>query len=157
MPQDWIAEWGGALYWIPENHEYAYVQASFNTLNLFSVTWNSAHFVTTVSNIAEGKRLTYNGWWDSSLQPSLDHPLEEMFSTPEARAKLTKTQMDWILDADFTYVPSPRREKLQELATELFAERYPEPSLVHFVYPEGPPEPYEVVFEEPFEEEPTDA
>lgn len=113
--------------------------------------------MTAVSNIAEGKRLTYNGWWDSSLDASLDEPLEEMFSTPEARSKLTKSQMDWILDADFSYVDSPRREKLQELATELMAERYPEPSLVHFVYPEGPPEQLEEVFEEEVFEEAEEA
>ena len=58
--KEWRPEWGGALFWCPRS---AYVPPQFNSLILFNIGQDSAHFVTTVSPDAQGKRLTINGWW----------------------------------------------------------------------------------------------
>jgi thioredoxin 1 len=60
LAKDWRSEWGGALYWCPKA---AYLPPTFNTLWLFNVGPESAHFVTHVSPYAQGKRLAINGWW----------------------------------------------------------------------------------------------
>ncbi len=60
LAKDWRSEWGGALYWCPKA---SYLPPAFNTLWLFNVGPESAHFVTRVSPYAQGKRLAINGWW----------------------------------------------------------------------------------------------
>jgi len=60
LAKEWQPEWGGALFWCPRS---AYVPPQFNSLILFNVGDDSAHFVTTVSPDAQGKRLAINGWW----------------------------------------------------------------------------------------------
>jgi thioredoxin 1 len=60
LAKDWRSEWGGALYWCPTA---SYLPPAFNTLWLFNVGPESAHFVTRVSPYAQGKRLAINGWW----------------------------------------------------------------------------------------------
>ena len=60
LAKDWRSEWGGALYWCPTA---SYLPPAFNTLWLFNVGPESAHFVTHVSPYAQGKRLAINGWW----------------------------------------------------------------------------------------------
>jgi Rps23 Pro-64 3,4-dihydroxylase Tpa1-like proline 4-hydroxylase/thiol-disulfide isomerase/thioredoxin len=60
LAKDWRSEWGGALYWCPTA---SYLPPAFNTLWLFNVGPESAHFVTRVSPYAHGKRLAINGWW----------------------------------------------------------------------------------------------
>lgn len=66
LSKNWRPEWGGALYWAGTNDEHAYQHASFNSLVLFSVTSRSSHFVTTVSQQAQEKRMSFNGWWTSA-------------------------------------------------------------------------------------------
>lgn len=60
LTKNWRPEWGGALFWCPRS---VYVPPRFNTLVLFNVGPDTAHFVTQVSPYAQGKRLTINGWW----------------------------------------------------------------------------------------------
>ena len=61
LAKEWRPEWGGALFWCPRS---AYVPPQFNSLILFNVGDDSAHFVTTVSPDAQGKRLAINGLVD---------------------------------------------------------------------------------------------
>ena len=67
LTKTWQADWGGHFYWCPT---LRYVPPSFNTVLLFTVSRHSAHFVTTVSPHAEGKRLAVSGWWTGSGEPS---------------------------------------------------------------------------------------
>jgi len=60
LSKQWRPEWGGSLYWGPKS---TYLPPAFNSLVLFNVGPDTAHFVTTVSPYAQGKRLTVNGWW----------------------------------------------------------------------------------------------
>ena len=60
--------------------------ASFNTLVLFSVTTTSAHFVTTVSPHHKGKRLTFNGWWQSSWLPQAANHSRDFFGAAKLQA-----------------------------------------------------------------------
>jgi hypothetical protein len=60
LTRDWRQEWGGSLYWC---RGQSYVLPAFNTLALFNVTAQTAHFVTPVSPHAREKRLSINGWW----------------------------------------------------------------------------------------------
>lgn len=126
LSKNWRGAWGGALYWESEDHENAYYPASFNTLHLFSVSIRSAHFVTAVSRIAVGKRLTFNGWWNSKYIPSAEDPLEIMYATPESRLTLTWRQCDAIFNLDLDGVDEERRVKLQSLRDALWAEHNPD-------------------------------
>lgn len=63
LTRDWQPGWGGDFYWCQAGR---YLSPSFNTLLLFTVNRESAHFVTTVSPHATGKRLAINGWWTGS-------------------------------------------------------------------------------------------
>ena len=65
LARDWNPSWGGAFYWIPTA---TYVTASFNTLILFNVTKTSNHFVTTVNQRSQSKRLAVNGWWNDAVK-----------------------------------------------------------------------------------------
>jgi Rps23 Pro-64 3,4-dihydroxylase Tpa1-like proline 4-hydroxylase len=70
LTRDWQPRWGGDFYWCPAGR---YVAPSFNTLLLFTVRRESAHFVTAVTPRARGKRLAINGWWtglDTSDAPA---------------------------------------------------------------------------------------
>ena len=56
----------------------AFLDASFNTLVLFSVTSLSHHMVTVVNPLAgDEKRLTINGWWRDDWVPSFDAGIDE--------------------------------------------------------------------------------
>jgi len=92
LSRNWLPEWGGALYWCPENHAHAYVHASFNTLTLFSVTTGTIHMVTPVNPAATEKRLTFNGWFTSSWFPSATDDLVSYLDTPKKRRELTEDQ-----------------------------------------------------------------
>ena len=97
LSKNWKPEWGGALYWCKHHHHVATHPASFNTLVLFRVTTSSSHFVTTVSPQHKGKRLTFNGWWNSSWVPSLDEAIE-VLDSEERRRALTHKQLQAIRD-----------------------------------------------------------
>eukprot|EP00900_Chrysochromulina_parva_P011238 jgi/Chrpa1/20114/Chrysochromulina_OHIO_Genome00024643-RA len=105
LSKNWKPEWGGVsatgLYWAQHDHAVATYPASFNSLVLFIVTTTSAHFVTTVSPHHTGKRLTFNGWYQSAWLPRLDDPLlEEMLSSEEhpRRDSMTHTQLQFLTD-----------------------------------------------------------
>ena len=118
------------MYWAQEPLANAYLHASFNSLVLFSVTPLSSHFVTTVSPHATEKRLSFNGWWQSSWEPQLSDDLEDMLATPEKRLQLTYQQyvaIDNILHDPWAprVEPLERREKLEELMKSHLSESYP--------------------------------
>jgi len=128
LSKSWKAEWGGGLYWTQNDHDAATYPASFNTLVLFSVSTRSAHFVTTVSPKHKGKRLTFNGWWQSAWVPQADEQLEEVMSSAEKRRTVTHTQLQAITDllnSRFTNIPAEKRERLQGLRAELMSEFFP--------------------------------
>ena len=121
-------EWGGALYWAQHDHAVATHHASFNTLVLFSVTTTSAHFVTTVSPHHKGKRLTFNGWWQSSWLPQANDDLEASLSVEEQKRALTHTQVQRITDilnSQWENIDAERREHLQALRRALIDEIFP--------------------------------
>ena len=129
LSKDWKPEWGGALYWAQHHHSVATHPASFNTLCLFSVTTTSAHFVTTVSPKHKGKRLTFNGWWQTSWLPSLDDDLEGWLESKEGRASITHSQMQMVTDMlndPWQNIPEERKEKLSKLRLEVFDELFPD-------------------------------
>ena len=101
----WQRAWGGALYWCgePENG-FAYQHASYNTLNLFSVTRYTQHFVTMVSPYVpepEYKRLTWNGWWQDDRAFTWSDPVDTLFDTYEKRLHLTAAQIQSLMtDSD---------------------------------------------------------
>ena len=133
LSKNWDPSWGGALYWIPEPR---YRHASFNTLNLLSVTAHSEHFVTTVSRYAQEKRLAFNGWWDASFEPTMEDPLENRYATTADRLTLTCLQSSRILEIDVSTVADPeRREGLERLQARLRADQFPEPRSVHVIDP----------------------
>lgn len=128
LSKNWKPEWGGALYWAQHDHAVATYPASFNTLVLFSVTTTSAHFVTTVSPHHKGKRLTFNGWWQSAWTPSLEDDIEGQLSDDKARAAITHTQLQAISDLandPWQNVPGERREALKKISDGLVAEFFP--------------------------------
>ena len=98
LSKEWRPEWGGNLYWAQNPHARATYPASFNQLCLFSVTTKSAHFVTTVSPHASQKRLTFNGWWQSSWVPRDDDALDAVLTSASERAKLTHAQVQVLSD-----------------------------------------------------------
>jgi hypothetical protein len=130
LSKKWKPEWGGALYWAQHDHAIATYPASFNTLVLFSVTTRSAHFVTTVSPYHKGKRLTFNGWWQSSWLPSVkDERIEEVFSDPTAKEGITHTQLQAVTDMindPWQNLPEAQKERLQELRKQLMDDFFPE-------------------------------
>jgi len=129
LSKNWKPEWGGALYWAQNDHAVATYPASFNTLVLFSVTTRSAHFVTTVSPHHKGKRLTYNGWWQSGWVPRLDDELEEVLANEDKRRAITHTQLQGITDLlndPWQNVDAERREHLQTLRKSLMDEFFPQ-------------------------------
>lgn len=131
LSKSWRPEWGGALYWAQNDHAVATYPASFNTLVLFSVTTRSAHFVTTVSPHHKGKRLTFNGWWQSSWMPSAADDLEGALTDEERRSALTHTQLQSITDtlnSPWENIPAERREALQGMRKELIEEIFPQGS-----------------------------
>jgi hypothetical protein len=97
------------------------------------------HFVTGVTEKAMDKRLTFNGWWNSEYEPSIDDPIEEMFATPEQRKKLSRDPFDWILEIDLEELAPERREKVAEIQRELTLMEYPadEEGEIFIVDPEG--------------------
>ena len=130
LSKSWKPEWGGALYWARNDHAVATYPASFNTLVLFSVTTTSAHFVTTVSPHHKGKRLTFNGWWQSEWVPRLDDavPIEEALSDPTRRQGITHSQLQVLTDLlkdPWVNMPSERRVVLESLCAEIRAEFFP--------------------------------
>jgi len=131
LSKNWRPEWGGALYWAQHDHAVATYPASFNTLVLFSVTPRSAHFVTTVSPKHKGKRLTFNGWWQSAWMPTLEDDLEGSLSNAESRSAMTHTQVQAITDMvndPWQNVPAERRDTLQDLRAGLMREIFPQGS-----------------------------
>merc|ERR1712224_808711 len=97
LSKSWKPDYGGALYWCKHHHHVATHPASFNTLVLFRVTTSSSHFVTAVSPRHKGKRLTFNGWWQSAWEPRLDSALE-VLACKEKRGALTHLQLQMIRD-----------------------------------------------------------
>ena len=130
LSKDWLAEWGGALYWCPYDHATATLPASFNTLVLFSVTTKSSHFVTTVSPHASTQRLTFNGWYQSAWVPSAADDFDSRLSTPELRQSVTHTQLqamsDILSDKWVKFAPG-KRERLLELKEQTMLEFFPRP------------------------------
>ncbi|KAL3798354.1 hypothetical protein HJC23_005007 [Cyclotella cryptica] len=73
LSKNWKPGWGGHLYWMNEHPWNAFLDASFNTLVLFSVNALSHHMVTAVNPLAGNeKRLTINGWWKDDWMPSFE-------------------------------------------------------------------------------------
>lgn len=101
LSYDWHRAWGGALYWCGEKHNAeAYVHATFNTLNLFSVTRYTEHMVTMVApNVPNThKRLAWNGWWrDDRALDFANYPIEAVYDTHDKRLLLTADQNDALL------------------------------------------------------------
>lgn len=98
LTKDWTPEWGGALYFCPAHAYQPFVHASFNTLHLFSVTPNSTHFVTVVSPEAQGKRLAFNGWYESEWVPTSVHEVLDL--SQEEQSKITAAQLTDICEMD---------------------------------------------------------
>lgn len=80
LSRDWKPEWGGALYWCQEASQHAYIHQSFNTLVLYSVTKDTSHFVTPVTDQATEKRLSLSGWWNSNWIPQAKDNYEEILT-----------------------------------------------------------------------------
>jgi hypothetical protein len=130
LSKNWKPEWGGALYWAEHHHAVATYPASFNTLVLFSVTPSSAHFVTTVSPHHKGKRLTFNGWWQSAWEPSAEHldEIERALSDDAARKGLTHTQIQAITDLitdPWQNLPAEQKERISALRKQWMEEFFP--------------------------------
>jgi len=128
LSKNWRPEWGGGLYWAQNDHAIATYPASFNTLVLFSVTTRSAHFVTTVSPHHKGKRLTFNGWWQSDWVPRADDDLEGAMTDDVRRRAITHTQLQSISDLlsdPWQNLPAERKETLQRLRDELMDDFFP--------------------------------
>mmetsp|Transcript_37918 Transcript_37918/g.55894 ORF Transcript_37918/g.55894 Transcript_37918/m.55894 type:complete len:362 (+) Transcript_37918:104-1189(+) len=130
LSKNWKPEWGGGLYWAQEPLANAYFHANFNQLVLFSVTPMSSHFVTTVGPQATEKRLSFNGWWQSSWVPNANDPLEEILATPQQRMTLTHAQIMSIQDLlDDPWSPKinppERSAKIEEIRQQIMKELYP--------------------------------
>lgn len=129
LSKDWQPEWGGGLYWCGLPHAKATFHASFNTLVLFSVSTTSSHFVTTVSPHTTSKRLTFNGWYQSSWVPKATDDFSTRLATPEQRKQLTHTQLQTISDLlgdRFSRFESlQKREELQKIKDEVMNEFFP--------------------------------
>mmetsp|Transcript_572 Transcript_572/g.813 ORF Transcript_572/g.813 Transcript_572/m.813 type:complete len:353 (-) Transcript_572:62-1120(-) len=130
LSKNWKPEWGGGLYWAQEPLANAYFHANFNQLVLFSVTPMSSHFVTTVGPQATEKRLSFNGWWQSSWVPNANDPLEKILSTPKERLTLTHLQILAIQDLlDDPWSPQinppERREQIETIRQNIMDELYP--------------------------------
>ena len=103
---------------------------------LFGVTTTSSHFVTTVSPESKGKRLAFNGWYQSSWEPKLDEDLEELLA---ARTELrsgggsgssgvTHFQLESItrmLNDPWQNIPAERKESLSVLQGGIMDELWP--------------------------------
>ena len=129
LSKNWKPEWGGGLYWTQHDHAVATYPASFNTLVLFSVTTRSAHFVTTVSPQHKGKRLTFNGWWQSAWEPSAADHLETLLSDEDQRRAVTHTQLQAISDLvndPWQNIEAERRETLRSIKDTLMQEFFPQ-------------------------------
>lgn len=124
----WRPEWGGALYWCPEHNEHAYVHASYNTLTLFDVNEESAHFVTTVSRHAKRKRLAFNGWYHSAWEPNVDDPLEDLIATELQRSRLTYDQYEDIKEIiEEEWLDNDRHQAVEPLYQNLLDEWFFDP------------------------------
>ena len=92
------------------------------------MTTTSSHFVTTVSPHHKGKRLTFNGWWQSAWTPRLADDIEGLLAAPEKRAAITHTQVQAIADLvndPWQNIPAERRQALTELKSGLIADLFP--------------------------------
>mmetsp|Transcript_3470 Transcript_3470/g.5579 ORF Transcript_3470/g.5579 Transcript_3470/m.5579 type:complete len:436 (-) Transcript_3470:48-1355(-) len=129
LSKNWRPEWGGSFYWAQNDFANAIIPASFNTLILHSVTTRSAHLVTTVSPLHQGKRLAFNGWWHAAWMPNdVDDELEEVLVSEEKRRGVTYVQMQAITELLFNpalHIPAARREYLQGLHAQLMEELSP--------------------------------
>lgn len=117
-----------ALYWAQNHHAVATYPASFNTLVLFSVTTRSAHFVTTVSPKHKGKRLTFNGWWQSAWEPRLDDELRTMLADEKRRRGITHSQLQAITDMlndPWQNIEAEQKEQLEALRAKTMQEFFP--------------------------------
>lgn len=133
LTKDWNTGWGGHLYWANEHASNAFLDPSFNTLVLFSVTAMSHHMVTAVSPEAEGHRLTINGWYTDEWLPSWDEEWEDEFESEEDYFSITddqymamkETAEECFLSATeyglSEEVASARCEKITELVDEINA------------------------------------
>ena len=127
LSKDWRPEWGGGLYWCSLPHAKATQHASFNTLVLFSATTRSSHFVTTVSPHATSKRLTFNGWYQSSWIPKASDDFESRLATAEDRLQLTFTQLQTISDLvsdRFARFESPQKRELLAARKDLIMKEF---------------------------------
>lgn len=128
LSKNWKPEWGGALYWAQNDHAVATYPASFNTLVLFVVTTKSAHFVTTVSPHHKGKRLTFNGWWQSGWEPRADDNFEERLATEAQRRQVTHTQLQALTDLvndPWQNIEADKRSRLAEMRTSIMEDFFP--------------------------------
>jgi 2OG-Fe(II) oxygenase superfamily len=131
LSKNWLPEWGGALYWCPEENHHAYVHASFNTLTLFSVHVDTNHMVTQVSPHATENRLAWNGWWTHNFYPTPDEVID-FLDTPEKRRKLTRDHIQYIQEmlkkGDFKEDVKVRVESLMAMEN---AETFGPPKFIH--------------------------
>lgn len=130
-----------------EHASNAFVDASFNTLILFSVTPLSHHMVTRVNSLAGNeRRLTINSWWYDDWIPSFSVDVEpfaqgysdwlEYFAENDVRIlELTQDQMDGLnilLDGEcengmhHSSFSEERCQKLRELVLRVKNVRAPE-------------------------------
>ena len=84
-----------------------------------------------VSPHHKGKRLTFNGWWQSGWVPSAEDDLEGALTDEERRSALTHTQLQSITDtlnSPWENIPAERREALQGMRKQLIEEIFPQGS-----------------------------
>lgn len=113
---DWHPSWGGAFYWPFEvDGHHGYHHPSYNTLMLFSVTRQSQHLVTLVTDRAqdpEYKRLAWNGWYLDLDHYDYTDPVEELFDTYEKRLHMTAKQVEALIgeyEIEEQVVDDPKR------------------------------------------------
>ena len=135
------------MYWANEHPSKAFLDVSFNTLVLFSVTTLSHHLVTRVNSVAGNeRRLAINGWWNDDWMPSFDLDVEpfaeghsnwlEYYEENDARIlELTQDQMDRLNilldgkcknDVHEATFPEEQCRKLRELCVRVKNWRFPE-------------------------------
>jgi Rps23 Pro-64 3,4-dihydroxylase Tpa1-like proline 4-hydroxylase len=132
LSQNWLPEWGGALYWSTEKNEHAYVHASYNTLTLFSVTDKTIHMVTPVTEHATEMRLTWNGWWNAGWTPSPNDNLVSYLDTPEKRMHLTEAQVETLHQLiQGNHLDNKVRSDVERLLFLAEYESFGPPSVVH--------------------------
>mmetsp|Transcript_32455 Transcript_32455/g.49652 ORF Transcript_32455/g.49652 Transcript_32455/m.49652 type:complete len:407 (-) Transcript_32455:591-1811(-) len=140
LTKSWRPEWGGGLYWCRESTDKAYTPASFNTLFLFIVSPDTQHFVTLVSPLSQGKRLAFNGWWESDWLPDPTVPgLTEYLADATNREQLTAKQLDTLMELNRDLMEDPPENPgLRKVLNQLWEDRQM-PSLYTTVFEHDQP------------------